>query len=120
MDTEELLRLEDEGWRALCTDRGAEFYAEHLTDDAVMILPVGEMDRATALRTIEAAEPWAGYRIDEPEVRGFGPGAAAVVYGVEARRQREEEPYRALMTSVYVEQGGRWRLALHQQTPLLT
>jgi hypothetical protein len=40
-----------------------------------------------------------------------------VTYRASATRAGEP-PYRALMSSVYVRVDGRWRLALHQQTPL--
>jgi hypothetical protein len=46
------------------------------------------------------------------EVRGWealsGPDGAAFY----------QEPYRALMSSVYARRDGRWRLVLHQQTPI--
>jgi hypothetical protein len=34
-----------------------------------------------------------------------------------ATARREEFPYRALATSVYVKRGDTWQLAVHQQTP---
>ena len=42
----------------------------------------------------------------------------ALTYRVTARRTGQTERHRALVSSVYVQRGAGWRLALHQQTPL--
>ena len=43
---------------------------------------------------------------------------AILVYTGAAYRAGEPSVFRALMSSVYVRQQDRWRLALYQQTPL--
>jgi hypothetical protein len=114
----ELIALEEEGWRALAAGEGAGFYAEHCTDDALMIFPGGMvMDRDAAVQGLRDAPGWAEYTLADWRAAPLGDDAGVVVYRAEARREGEA-PYVALMSSTYVRDGGTWRLALHQQTPV--
>ncbi|MGY1760283.1 nuclear transport factor 2 family protein [Geodermatophilus sp. SYSU D00779] len=116
----ELIALEEEGWRALSDGPGAAtaFYERVLDEEVVMLLPGGLRldDRATVIASLAGPPPWAAYDLESPRVLPLGEDAAVVTYGVVARRGGAA-PYSALMSSVYVRRGGRWRLALHQQTP---
>ena len=115
---DELIALEERGWEALAAGEGADFYAEVCRDDAVMIFPGGMvLDRDGAEKGLRDAPPWVRYQLSETRVLRLGEDAGVVVYRAEAQRDGEE-PYRALMTSTYVRDGGAWRLALHQQTPV--
>ena len=119
MAADELVDLEEQGWRALAGDprTATEFYEQVLDDDVVMLLPGGLRltDRATVVASMGGA-PWASYRLEEPEVHALGEDAAAVTYGVVAQRDGSP-PYSALISSTYVRRAGGWRLAIHQQTP---
>ena len=64
MDQSRLWELENSGWRALCEQRGAEFYREMLTDDVLIVVPGMLIDRATFLASVDS-EPWANYRIED-------------------------------------------------------
>jgi len=115
----ELIALEEEGWRALSDgpEAATAFYERVLDDAVVMLLPGGLRldDRATVIASL-AGPPWASYDLESPRVLPLGEDTAVVTYGVVARRDGAA-PYSALMSSVYVRRGGRWRLVLHQQTP---
>jgi hypothetical protein len=50
-----LRNLEEEGWAAVASGRGVEFYNEHLEADGVMVFPTGAYTRAQALEGIAAA-----------------------------------------------------------------
>ena len=119
MAVDELVDLEEQGWRALTTDPRAatEFYEGVLDDDVAMLLPGGlrMTDRAAIVASMGGA-PWASYRIEEPQVHALGEDVAVVTYGVVAQREGGP-PYSALISSTYVHRAGGWRLALHQQTP---
>ncbi|MBI1378667.1 MAG: DUF4440 domain-containing protein [Frankiales bacterium] len=116
---EPLLELEHDGWRSLCRRTGAEFYEDLMLDDGLMLLAGGLcLGRDDVVETLRDAEPWAGYQLSEPHAVPLGPGATTLVYTAEARRAEGPE-LRAHMASTYVWAGGRVRLALHQQTPLL-
>jgi hypothetical protein len=112
-----LLALEDEGWEALSGDRGAAFYDEILTPHALMVVPGMVLTKERAMKEIEAGGPWAEFRIEDPLVVRLTEQSAALTYRATARRDNEPERV-ALMTSVYVENGGSWKLAFHQQTPI--
>ncbi|HEX6472344.1 MAG TPA: nuclear transport factor 2 family protein [Streptosporangiaceae bacterium] len=117
--SETLLELEERGWQALSAAGGADFYQHILTDDAVMVLPFGTLERDACVESIRQAPPWASYEIADPKVVMLGHDSGLITYRAEAQRPGEPT-YRAMMTSVYVTRGGHWRLALHQQTPLMT
>ncbi len=117
MDLQELVQLETEGWEALSSDRGADHYAEAMTADAVMVVPGMVLSRDQAVAAIREAPPWSSFRIDDPRVVRLVDGAAALTY--RATAQRPDSPvFEALMTTTFVRDGDRWRVALHQQTPL--
>jgi hypothetical protein len=117
---ETLLAFEQAGWEALsgALPGPRAFYDRVLTDDAIMIVPGMVLDRAAALDSWDGIPPWAEYDLADPHTVGLGPDAAALTYHATARRDSQAEPYRAVMTSVYVRGASGWQLAIHQQTPL--
>ena len=85
----ELIALEEEGWRALAAGEGAGFYAEHCTDDALMIFPGGMvMDRDAAVQGLRDAPGWAEYTLADWRATPLGDDAGVVVYHAEAARGR--------------------------------
>ena len=119
MGANELIELEERGWRALASDprTASEFYEQILDDTVVMLLPGGMRltDRAAIVASM-GGQPWASYRLEEPRVHRLTDAAAVVTYGVVAQRDGSP-PYSALMTSTYVRRDDGWKLAVHQQTP---
>ncbi|MCX7522027.1 nuclear transport factor 2 family protein [Microbacterium sp. STN6] len=116
---EDLLTLERRGWDALCSRSGADFYADIMRDDAVMVLSNGTvLDRSAVVASLNEAPPWRDYTIIGPTVITIDSGVAALVYTAIARREDEDPAFQALMSSVYVRDGSAWTLALYQQTPI--
>lgn len=114
-----LLTLEHAGWKALSGGDARTFYDAMLTAGAVMLLPVGVMDRDTAINAMASAPPWREYAIADAQAVevGTGTGAAALIYRATARREGAQQ-YEAYISSVYVREADSWPLALHQQSPL--
>jgi hypothetical protein len=117
-DMQELIELEEQGWRALSTqgDAGQKFYASVLREDAVMLFPGGMriVGRERILQSL-SAQPWSSFQIENPQLVSLSPTAATLVYTVTAQR-KGSEPYVALASSTYV-RVETWQLVVHQQTP---
>lgn len=117
-----LIELERQGWEALASGRGAEFYGRVMTEDAIVVVPGMVLDRAQTLASWEGVAPWSQYRFSNERVLPLGTGAFLVTYEINASRPGDEPPYHAQLTSVYVvvaaSDAEDWRLAFHQQTLL--
>jgi hypothetical protein len=112
---EDLLALEERFWRA-AGDGG--FYREHFADDGLLVLPggVGVLPKEVAITAVDAAGPWTSFAIEDVRFVRLGDDSAALVYRAQAARG--DQPYAALITSVYARRDGAWQLALHQQTAI--
>ena len=118
MNITELLTLEHEGWRSLCTGTGADFYGRLMIPGAKMVLAHGfALDREAVIASLDDAPPWQSYEISDEQVVEVDDQTAALVYTGRASRTGEPE-FRALMSSLYTRRDGQWRLALYQQTPV--
>lgn len=119
MNKDELLELEHQGWRSLCTGTGADFYGQIMTDDGVMILAHGFVfTRQQVIDSLNDAPPWTRYEITEEQLIPLDAHSAVLVYRGNAWRNAAEPGFQALMASVYVKRQGQWRLASYQQTPI--
>ena len=113
-----LLDLERRGWDSLCDSTGSAFYGDLMTDDGLMVLADGSvLDRDQVVASLSDAPPWHSYDIDDPRVVDSGDTAALVYVGT-GYREGDQPAFVGIMSSVYVRQDGRWRLALYQQTPV--
>lgn len=112
----DLVDLERRGWEALTSPNGAAFYAEVLSDDAVMVFPDLVLTRQESLSAIAGAAPWSSFSLEDVHVLPIGAEGGIVTYRAVAERAGGST-YDALMTSVYAKRDGAWRLVLHQQTP---
>jgi hypothetical protein len=111
-----LADLEDRFWAAA---GDPEFYRRTLAANAVAVFPhpAGFLDRDGVIGAVAGAEPWASWTLEDRRVVRLGDCSAALTYRAVARREGQPT-YAALVTSVYVEEDGAWKLAVHQQTPL--
>jgi hypothetical protein len=116
---QDLLQLERDGWRALSTggDAAADHYMEVLADEVLMLLPGALVidDRRAVVDSMRGA-PWDGVELADERVLELDDRTAVVAY--RATATRVGQGYEALFNSTYVREGGAWRLALHQQTPV--
>src|SRR3546814_856260 len=112
------LELERAAWKALSTDgeTAAAFYEEVLAPSVLMLLPGGLVidDREAAIESM-SGEPWSSFELDDERVVSLTDQSAVVAYRASAARG--DLSYSALISSTYVRGAGKWRLALHQQTP---
>jgi hypothetical protein len=117
--SDDVVELEDQGWRALATsgEAAAEFYGRVLDDRVVMVLPGGMRidDRAAAVEAMSGAA-WAWYRLENILPVPLTDDVVTVAYTATAQRG-QDDLYTAQMSSTYVRRSGGWRMAFHQQTP---
>jgi hypothetical protein len=107
----DLLELERRFWLD-----GAEFYREHLAEEVLMVFPgVGVMNRPATIAGVESAARWAHVEMADQHIMEVGPNTRILCYRARARRQENGE-YAVFVSSLYVRQGGEWKLKFHQQT----
>ena len=120
---DEILNLEEGTWEAV--KEGGGSLIPYLSQDCLMIFP-GAPDIVSAssdpplheILTHQDIKPWTSYRMKDVAVINLGSGAASITYKVKAERDGNE--YRAMMTTVWRNADGQWRIVLHQQTPELS
>lgn len=114
---QELLELEDAGWRSLCSGTGGDFYGEIMTAEARMVLANGAvMARSDVIASLEHAPPWDSYAIEEPITVAIDRDVVTLIYLGTGRRP-DGGDFTGTMSSTYVKEAGEWKLALYQQTP---
>ncbi len=83
-----------------------------------MVLGDGQvMTRSEVVGALGDARAWSSYEIADARAFPIGDAAAAVVYTGVGHRDGSE-PFVGAMSSVYVNTGDDWKLALYQQTPV--
>jgi hypothetical protein len=116
---DDLIDLERSAWKALSTsgDAAAAFYDDVLAKDVLVLLPGGMTidDRATVVDSMRQAD-WTTFELSDERVLDLTDDSAVVTY--QAKAERPGGDYHALLNSTYVREGGDWKLALHQQTPV--
>jgi Domain of unknown function (DUF4440) len=110
-----LFDLEVQFWRG-----DSAFYRKNLADEAVMVFPdpAGVMIKDEICSSVDDAPRWEIVELEEHRLMELDENAAVVTYKATAMREGEVMPYVARASSTYVRDGGRWKLAFHQQTPL--
>lgn len=117
---QDLIKLERQGWQALSSegDAGKRFYNSILHDDAMMLFAGGmRIDGKQKILESLAAQPWKSFEVEEPKSLTLSENVKILVYKVTAQREGSE-PYVALISSTYTFSEGKWKLVLHQQTPV--
>jgi hypothetical protein len=116
---EQLLKTERELWT-----NDALLYRDTLIPEALLVFPeTGEITRDAAVDAIkqENAEGrrWAEVHMDQVRTLPLSDDAVLLTYRVAARWEAEQATTVAQASSAYVRRNGKWKLAFHQQTPLV-
>lgn len=109
-----LLRLERKFWT-----QGPQFFERNLAYAAIMVFPepVGVLTRDEVVASLGRQERWSKVSLQDHRLLELSDRAAMLTYKATAERPKGE-PYIVLASSAYVRDGGSWKLAFHQQTPL--
>jgi hypothetical protein len=116
---ETLIAREREAWDASGAGDGA-WYRENLTEDARLIfagVPEALGREVTAAAVDESTGGWEHYDLQQVKLVSLGEDAALLTYLAVARRGGEDNDFIASISTAYVNDGDRWLLAFHQQTP---
>jgi len=114
----ELIGIERKLWT-----NDADFYRNSLIEEALLIFPetgVITRDAAVSAIAVENAEGRRWAEVEFEEVRNLRLAGDVVLlsYRVTARWEHEQSKVSAFASSVYLNRGGSWKLAFHQQTPI--
>ena len=102
----------------------AAFYRDNLTEDCLLVFAeTGVITREIAVNAIrkenEQGRRWAEVNFDEIRQLGLTDAVSLLNYRVNARWEHEESSVTLLASSIYVRRDEVWKLALHQQTPVV-
>ena len=96
------------------------YEASYLPDAVLIFHETGRIDRATAVGAIrgeiQQGRHWAEVGFEDVSTLPLADGAALLTYKAGARWNDETSPTSYFCSTIYVEKGGQWRVALHQQT----
>jgi len=119
---DELVAIEKSQWQA-CKDRDGEAYRDVVTDDAVFIIADGSITegKEAIIADISGHECQSNsLNFADFKVRQLSPDTAILTYTVtqDVSCEGQRLPNRVYSESVYVRQGGKWRTASYQETPI--
>ena len=77
----------------------------------------GLMSREQVAETVKEGGRWTDLKLSKKGVLHLGDDVVLMTYEASATSPNGE-PYKAVVTSGYVNRGGAWKMAFHQQTPL--
>jgi hypothetical protein len=107
-----LWRLEKQFWLG-----GADVYEQYLADSSVMVFAGMVLTKLQTVDAIASGSRWTSVSFTDQRVVRLTPDAVALIYRASGSRERQQAPYSALVSSVYVRDDEDWKLALHQQSP---
>ena len=113
-----LVEIEQAGWQALVDGTGRAHFRALVDDQVVVVLGprFGVVTGEAALDQL-SGEMWSWFRVRAPQVVAITDDVATITYRVIARRDFDAE-HQAVVASTYRLVDGRWRLVVHQQTPM--
>lgn len=94
------------------------FFERNLTDAAMLIFP-GEGNTYTKKQCVAAMVDhpvYVKYELSEPRIVHIGDSTAVLTHHATIMHELDEQPRSVAVSSVFVHDGGEWRLALHQWT----
>lgn len=111
---DDLLSVEEQLWTG-----GAETYLENLDDECLVAFTemAGVSTREQVAGTVEEGDRWRELELEVEDLLQPVERVAMLTYRADAVRANGD-PYRALVSSGYVNRDGAWKMMFHQQTPL--
>jgi hypothetical protein len=97
----------------------AQYYRQNLAEKCMVVFTemAGLKNREEVAAMITDPQRWQGLKLKDRNVVELADGAVLLSYRASAKRANGQ-PYEALVSSAYVKENGRWKMAFHQQTPI--
>jgi hypothetical protein len=97
----------------------AQYYRQNLAEKCMVVFTEisGLKNREEVAAMITDPQRWQGLKLKDRNVVELADGAVLLSYRASAKRANGQ-PYEALVSSAYVKENGRWKMAFHQQTPI--
>lgn len=113
---EQLFELEEKFWTA-----GGDYFSRNLAAAAIMVFPdpAGVLVSDAIEGSLRGRARWSEVLLEEHRLLELCERAAVVTYKATAWRPPAKVPYVARASSVYVRDAAGWKLAFHQQTPVV-
>jgi hypothetical protein len=110
----ELVALETGFW-----SNGPQYYRENLSATCLMVFEgmAGLFSSEEIARTVKGGPRWRNVDMEVKAFLRLRPEFVLLTYAASAVG-RGNRPYSALVSSGYLQAGGKWRLSFHQQTPV--
>ena len=112
---QDLMELERKFWTG-----NAEFFRQHLDEKCLTAFKdrAGVQNKEAIAGMVKEGETWRNLKMDEKGFVVLDPNAVILTYEADGDRKNGEH-YQAVVSSGYVRRDGGWKLAFHQQTPLV-
>lgn len=113
---DDLYKIEKDFWTG-----DARYYQENLAEKCMVVFTEmsGLKTRDEVASMITEPQRWQDLKLEDKNAVDLSDDAVLLSYKALARRSNGE-PYEAYVSSAYVKENGRWRMAFHQQTPVPT
>jgi hypothetical protein len=97
----------------------AQYYRQNLAEKCMVVFTemAGLKNREEVAAMITDPQRWQDLKLKDRNVVELADGAVLLSYRASAKRANGQ-PYEALVSSAYVKENGRWKMAFHQQTPI--
>jgi hypothetical protein len=112
---EDVLKMEKRFW----TESGEPgFFQSAMKDDAITVIePMGFITKDQAIKMTEPGSSWSGLEMEDVKFVDLTPDCVALAYHAKAKNDKTGQPYRGSINSVYVRQGGEWKLGMTSHQP---
>lgn len=108
---ENLLEIERGFWF-----KGADYYREHITDDATFVFPGMVLDKEDGITGADSQPRWDKLDSSNEKLIQLSDETAILTYHAEGQREGSE-PYSGNITTIYRLEDGDPKMAFHQHTP---
>ena len=96
-----------------------DFFERNITDDALLIFPGGHTyTKQQCIASMAGHPPYVKYDMSDPRIVHRGESTVVLTHRATIMHTADSKPRSMMVATVLTHQGGAWRMALHQWTPV--